>query len=170
MANVIGPFIGVVLLFTGVAKARDLSGFSEKLQGYRILPDRSRRGVAVLVAGLELLVGAGCLIPAMARPSLVAAAVLLSGFGGFAALAIMRGSRSDCGCGLRSNEQLGWPIPLRAAFMALASLAAVASPSTAPALPAGIVGTGAALIYLSISVNWLIVRAEYSLPIRRRFR
>lgn len=113
---------GAALLFasSALSKLRRPAVFRAALAGYRLLPDRLLAAAAGLLTGLELAVGAGCAVPALAPASCVVGVALLALYTGAIALNLLRGRRAiDCGCGGPGGPRpLGPELAIRNALLA----------------------------------------------------
>ena len=116
--------LGVICLWAGAEKVRGLNTFAHGVAGYRLLPLRLVRPVAVAIVLTELAVGA--LLIADVVP-LVAAAGAIALFAVFAVAlgaSLLRGDRGPCHCFGASDAETISPLALIRA-LALAGLAAV---------------------------------------------
>jgi len=121
----------LALLFAAAAlhKLRDPAGFAARLAGYALLPAWSVRAFAFALAGAELALCVGLVLPATARLSALTAMALLLVYAGAIAINLRRGRRGiDCGCGL-APRPLGSDLVLRNVVLAAFALCA--------ALPSG---------------------------------
>jgi hypothetical protein len=145
-AVALDPLVSLVLraaaslLFLSAAlhKLRHPALFRAALAGYRLLPARVLPAAGGLLAGAELAVGAGCLLPTWAPAACLGGAGLLLLYAGAIAVNLRRGRGGiDCGCGGPGGPRpLAPGLALRNAL--LAALLGIA------ALPAG----GRSLVWL----------------------
>lgn len=142
--------VGLVLVAAAVGHLRDARGTRAALAAHDVLPTGLQRAASVLLAPLELLLGAALLLGAGllllgAGPSTSdlpllpaaggAAAVLLAGFTAYLALVLRRTRGRDqvpCGCGLGTTPVGHWAVLRAALLLTLALVAGVPGPSTPP--------------------------------------
>jgi len=128
----IDPFIGfavrgalaALMLASAVHKLRDLAGFRQAVEDYRLLPASVSPAVALLVPLAEAVAGVATLFGS--GSGLVAAAALLLLYAAAIAINLRRGRRTiDCGC--LAFGKTGQPIHagmvLRNALLAMLGLA-----------------------------------------------
>lgn len=149
--------VGLVLLAAAAGHLRDARGTRAALAAHDLLPAGMQRPVAVLLAPLELVLGAALLLGAAGvggrglgavGSSLLpvaggATAALLAGFTAYLALVVRSTRGKDevpCGCGLGATPVGHWAVLRAALLLALALLATVSA--TAGVL--GGVGSGSA--------------------------
>lgn len=136
--------VGLVLLAAAAGHLRDARGTRAALAAHDLLPAGMQRPVAVLLAPLELVLGAALLLGAAGvggrglgavGSSLLpvaggATAALLAGFTAYLALVVRSTRGKDevpCGCGLGATPVGHWAVLRAALLLALALLAAVSS-------------------------------------------
>jgi hypothetical protein len=139
-------------LSVSLHKLRDLGAFERAVAGYALLPAVAVRPFARCLAGFELALGLGCLVPGAAIIALPAGATVLALYTVAVLANLARGRRGvDCGCG-----GPGGPQPLSAGLvvrnLALVVLMLVASlPASGRALhwiDAVTIGAGVAWLAL----------------------
>lgn len=129
MDLLINPVLGltcrllVVLVFgsTAVSKVRDVSGFSDVLENYRIFPLWSVPFVGLLAIASESFIALAIWWPSL-RPMVgLFGVALLAAYTFAIALNLWRGRRDiDCGCSFgRTGEPLSWALPVRNALLAV---------------------------------------------------
>jgi hypothetical protein len=110
------------LLFVSAAlhKLRRPGTFRAALAGYRLLPQRALPAATGLLAGLELAVGCGCAVPALAPAACLGGVALLGVYTGAIGINLLRGRAAiDCGCaGPGGPRPLGPELALRNALLA----------------------------------------------------
>ena len=102
--------IGIILIFSALAKLRDLELFRYAVDNYGLLDAAAAALFARAFPLLELLAGLA-LIPDATRPFgvVLALAVLAVATGGVA-VALLRGAgRIECGCG-NGNQRISWAL------------------------------------------------------------
>jgi uncharacterized membrane protein YphA (DoxX/SURF4 family) len=104
-AESVGRMIaGGVLVAAGLAKLRiGPRSFARVILDYRIIPSALAIPLARALPALELLSGAALLAGVFVRPAALAGAALLVVFSSAVAVALARGQRNDCGCGLSTG-------------------------------------------------------------------
>ena len=124
------------LLFVAAAahKLRDLGQFRATLAEYHLLPPRLVPFGALAVVVMELTLAATLLAPPLRRSSLVAAAAVLSIYGGAMEVNLARGRRHiDCGCtGPAARRPISGWLVARNATVAAAALAGLIPVSPRP--------------------------------------
>src|SRR5712692_482521 len=124
------------LLFVAAAahKLRDLGQFRATLAEYHLLPPRLVPFGAVAVVMMELTLAATLLAPPLRMSSLVAAAGVLSIYGGAMGVNLARGRRHiDCGCaGPAARRPISALLVARNAVLAAAALGGLVPVSTRP--------------------------------------
>jgi uncharacterized membrane protein len=131
VATIIALGTAVLLGWAGLHKIRERREFFEVLTAYRLLPGSVILAAVHVLPALELLTAFGLMVPASRRAACVAAAALLLGYGCAIGINLARGRRDlDCGCSLAAGRRpiAAWML-LRNGILALAALAAAASPS-----------------------------------------
>jgi hypothetical protein len=146
------------LLFLSAAfhKLTDPASFGEVLRAYRLVPEGLTR-LSLLVAVLELAVGAGLLIGALRADAAVAGLLLLTLYAAAIAINLARGRRHlSCGCGGANDRRpiAPWMVVRNLALAALLGLVClpwIARPTgLTDALTIGAGTVVAALLYLSL--------------------
>lgn len=134
--------VGLVLLAAGTGHLRDARGTRAALAAHDLLPAGLQRVAGVLLAPVELALGAALVLgaaglggaaPGAAGVSLLAvaggaAAALLAGFTTYLALVLRRTrgrAEVPCGCGLGATPVGPWTVLRAALLLGLALLAAV---------------------------------------------
>jgi len=90
--------IGGAFLWAAVTKVVDLSTFAEEIANYQLLPPAFVPWFAVMMPGIELVVGVLLVAGVWARGSAAIAATLLLVFIGALSQALLRGIDLRCGC------------------------------------------------------------------------
>jgi len=127
--------LALLLLFAGLHKLRDRAGFRSALAGYDLVPRAGLRAMAVVLIGVELVVGAGLLWPGSGPAPAAGATILLGSYTAAIAAALLRGRRVDCGCGgPAGGARLSWALVGRNAVLLAGALAATAAPGDRPLL------------------------------------
>jgi hypothetical protein len=109
----IDPTIGAALrlafalLFVGAAlhKVRDVAGFRAALAAYDLLPRAVLRAATVAVIAVEVVIGAGLLVPAVAGSAPLLGMGLLALYAVAIAINLRRGHEIRCGCGGLGGER-----------------------------------------------------------------
>lgn len=111
IALVIALSLSALWLVAARHKLMAFREFSAVLANYRLVPAQATEACAAAVAGLELALGIGLLLPATRQSALLASVLLLCLYAAVIALNLLRGRRHiDCGCmGPVSRQSLsGW--------------------------------------------------------------
>jgi len=127
---------GFAVLFLAAAfhKIRDLARFRATLAAYRLLPPRLVAPGALALAVTELGLAVALAAPPLRGPSLLAAAGLLSIYGGAMAVNLARGRRDiDCGCaGPAARRPISGVLVARNAVLAAVALGGLLPVSPRP--------------------------------------
>jgi uncharacterized membrane protein YphA (DoxX/SURF4 family) len=158
-------------LVSAAHKLRDPARFRAALAGYQLIPPPAVRGFAAGIAGLELALGLGLLVPGIGPAPALATAALLALYALAIAANLVRGRRAiDCGCGARP-QPLGEGLVLRNATLVGIALAA-ALPATGRTLgwidAATILGGAAALAALYAAADAALANGARSRALRAR--
>lgn len=119
--------VGAVLLLSGFSKLLDAADFARVLGGFRALPPRAVKPIAVFIPAIELVVG-GWL--ALGSHGTNAAAVVAGGlfivFAIMIARTLLRGGSIECGCFGRifGERKTSWLTVGRNAFLAAMAMVA----------------------------------------------
>ena len=107
-------FTGGILLASALGKSLDLPGFVEVLVTYRTMPASFLWPIALLVTGLEWVLGVWVLSGWRLATGALAALVLYAGYALLMTLSLVRGlDLANCGCyGAFFPQPLGWYSPL----------------------------------------------------------
>ncbi|MBV8784347.1 MAG: methylamine utilization protein MauE [Gammaproteobacteria bacterium] len=147
----------LALLFLGAAlhKLRDLAAFRALVEAYALLPP-GLHVAGLLIPWLELLVGAGLLLPGARRAAALGGCALLVLYALALATNIARGRRDlSCGCGGFAAEApiATWMVLRNLLLATLLALSATVAPRRLEAVDALSIGAGvliATLLYMSI--------------------
>jgi hypothetical protein len=169
--------VALSLLFVGAAahKLRDVERFRRAVEGYDLLPPLWAVPVGGALIGLEVGIATGLWFARVAPIAALAAAVLLTAYGGAIALNLARGRRDiDCGCGGPGGLQaISAALVARNAFLAVAALVA-ALPASARALTwidgLTIAAAVTALALLYVAADGLLAIASQPLTVWDRDR
>lgn len=91
--------LALLFVVAGTHKLRDLSGFRAAVRRYDIIPSAWGGQAAFGLAALELIVGAGLVLPVIGRFFALGAGCILALYTLAVSIALYRGRRIDCGCG-----------------------------------------------------------------------
>jgi len=107
-------FVGGILLASALGKSLDMLGFVEVLVTYRAFPDWSLWPIALLLAGIEWLLGVWILSGWRLAMGALAALALNAGYAAWMTLSLARGlDLANCGCyGVFYPQPLRWYSPL----------------------------------------------------------
>ena len=105
--------LGLVLAAAGVAKLRSASRFSVAIGAYRLLPARAVPVAAGVIPLAEIACGGWLLSGYAVVPAAIASSVLLALFTGAVGVALRRGQRNECGCGLPGASRIGVTVVMR---------------------------------------------------------
>src|SRR5262249_29428406 len=113
-----------LFLAAALHKLRDLDRFRATLAEYDVLPPRLVPVGAIVLTGAELGLAVALAVPSLRTASLVAAAGVLSIYGGAMAVNLARGRRHiDCGCaGPAARRPISGVLVARNAVLAAAAL------------------------------------------------
>jgi uncharacterized membrane protein len=140
----------LLFLFAASMKIRSFSRFQSELSDYDIVPRRLAPIAASLVLALELLGAVATLAPATRVYGALVLFALCIVFTAAVVWNIRRGHTDiRCACFGAASQKLGWAIPVRNLFLALALiLGALASEGTEPNVTfAAVIGTA---LYLAL--------------------
>jgi uncharacterized membrane protein YphA (DoxX/SURF4 family) len=90
--------VGGVFIWAGVLKIADPLGFAQSIKNYQVIPHTLAFLTAVILPWVEVLSGAFLIIGVFKRSSALLISLLLVGFIGLVALALIRGIDTSCGC------------------------------------------------------------------------
>ncbi len=126
--------LAVLFLAAALHKLRDLARFRATLAAYHVLPPQLVPLGALALAATELGLAITLAAPQLRSPSLVAAAGLLSIYGGAMAVNLARGRRDiDCGCaGPTARRPISSALVVRNAVLAAAALGGLLPVSPRP--------------------------------------
>jgi hypothetical protein len=123
----VGTIVGALALVMFAAawhKFSDSDVFAGALAAYRLVPQPAVPVVALALPAVEVLIGAGVLIPATRTWALIALASLVALYAFAIGINLWRGRQDiDCGCGGESHP-LSWGLVLRNLILAAAALVA----------------------------------------------
>lgn len=90
--------VGGVFIWAGVLKIPDPLGFAQSIQNYQFFPRDLVFVIAIVLPWMEVLGGALLILGLFRRSSALLISLLLLGFIGLVALALLRGIDTSCGC------------------------------------------------------------------------
>jgi hypothetical protein len=107
-------FVSIILLASALGKSLDLSGFIEVLKTYQAVPDFLLWPTALVVTGVEFVLGAWVLSGWRLATSALASLGLNAGYAAWMTITLLRGLElSNCGCfGVFFPQPLRWYSPL----------------------------------------------------------
>lgn len=146
--------VGLVFLFAGATKARDLRAFGEAIVEYRVLPGRIARRAAVPVVTLEIILGLALVTGWLLWLALPIAIATLLAFAVGVAINVRRGRSVPCGCFGTSGELISLRSLARLGLLIVASfslLGIVASESKLLTVDA-LIGAGDEAILYAVEV------------------
>jgi uncharacterized membrane protein YphA (DoxX/SURF4 family) len=120
-------FLALLLVTAAVHKATNLQRVKAVIAAYRLFPAGIGTLLATLVMGVEMVIGAGLMIPSARRPAALMAAALFAVYLTIMAVSLLRGNLDiDCGCSLgdRVTQLSGYQISRNVVLITL-SLCAV---------------------------------------------
>lgn len=101
-ASWLAPFVcgglGALLVWSGVSKVTDLSGFARAVVNYRLLPQEGAVFVAATLPWLEMFTGAGLWTRRLRGGAALLSAAMMLGFSLAVGSALWRGLDIACGC------------------------------------------------------------------------
>lgn len=154
-------FLAALFATAAISKLAGIEEFYGVVRNFRLLPDWLARAVAMVLPVAELAVAVALLVPALARPAALVAALLLAIFGLAIAINVLRGrTQIDCGCFRGGMKQriswlvVGRNVLLTGLAVAVAALHPAARPAGLAELATGLIA-GAVLMLLYFSVSLL---------------
>jgi len=90
--------VGGVFIWAGALKIADPLGFAQSIENYQVVPHSLAFLIAVVLPWVEVLSGAFIIIGVFKSSSALLISLLLAGFIGLVALALVRGIDTSCGC------------------------------------------------------------------------
>lgn len=90
--------VGGVFIWAGSLKIADPLGFAQSIQNYQAFPRPLVFVIAVVLPWVEVLAGALLILGPWRRSSALLLSLLLVGFIGLVASALVRGIDTSCGC------------------------------------------------------------------------
>lgn len=90
--------IGGVFIWAGALKIADPLDFAQSIKNYQFFPHDLTFFIAVILPWIEVICGGLLIIGAFKRSSAALISLLLLGFIGLVALALVRGIDTSCGC------------------------------------------------------------------------
>jgi uncharacterized membrane protein YphA (DoxX/SURF4 family) len=90
--------VGGVFIWAGALKIADPLGFAQSIKNYQVVPPGLAFLIAVVLPWVEVLSGAFLIIGVFKRSSALLISLLLIGFIGLVALALVRGIDTSCDC------------------------------------------------------------------------
>lgn len=90
--------VGGLLIWAGVLKIMDPLGFAQSIKNYRFFPHEAAFIIGVILPWVEVLSGALLIVGIFRRSSALLISLLLIGFIGLVAIALLRGIDTACGC------------------------------------------------------------------------
>lgn len=90
--------VGGVFIWAGALKIAQPLEFAQSIQNYRTFPHGLAFLIAVFLPWVEVLSGAFLILGTFKRSSALIISLLLAGFIGLVALALIRGIDTSCGC------------------------------------------------------------------------
>jgi uncharacterized membrane protein YphA (DoxX/SURF4 family) len=116
--------LGGVLLYAGVMKLLDPTGFAEEIANYRFLSELAPV-LAVVLPPVEIALGATLILARLSNPWLPAAALgsalLMAVFTIAVAQAVLRGIDTSCGCFGTESGPITWLTVMRVIGLGAAS-------------------------------------------------
>jgi hypothetical protein len=104
--------VGGVFLWAGALKVADPLAFAQSIKNYRAFPHGLVFFIAIILPWVELLSGAGLIVGVLRRASALILSLLLVGFIGLVALALLRGIDTTCGCFGSFSRPADWTLVL----------------------------------------------------------
>ena len=93
-----GLIVGGLFIWAGILKIIDPLGFAQSIKNYRFFPHEMGFFVAIILPWVEVLSGAFLILGVFRRSSALLISLLLVGFIGLVAMAVLRGINTACGC------------------------------------------------------------------------
>ena len=90
--------VGGLFIWAGVLKIIDPLGFGQSIENYRFFPHGLAFIIAIVLPWVEVLSGLFLIIGLFRRSSALITSVMLIGFIGLVAVAMLRGIDTTCGC------------------------------------------------------------------------
>lgn len=90
--------VGGVFIWAGALKIADPLEFAQSIRNYQFFPRDLVFFIAIVLPWMEVLAGAFLILGLFRRSSALLISLLLLGFIGLVALALLRGIDTSCGC------------------------------------------------------------------------
>jgi putative oxidoreductase len=90
--------VGGVFIWAGALKIADPLDFAQSIKNYQFFPHNLIFFIAVILPWIEVICGGLLVVGAFKRSSAAILSLLLVGFIGLVALALVRGIDTSCGC------------------------------------------------------------------------
>jgi len=90
--------VGGLFIWAGVLKIIDPLGFGQSIENYRFFPHGLAFIIAIVLPWVEVLSGLFLIIGLFRRSSALITSVMIIGFIGLVAVAMLRGIDTTCGC------------------------------------------------------------------------
>ncbi len=90
--------VGGLFIWAGVLKIIDPLEFAQSIKNYRLFPRELAFIIAIILPWVEVVSGAFLIIGVFRRSSALLISLLLIGFIGLVAIALLRGIDTTCGC------------------------------------------------------------------------
>ena len=90
--------IGLLFVWSGLAKLGDIQSFADQVHNFRIMPVAFEHLVAMMLPWIELVASLALILGIRARPAAVLVTLLLAAFTLGVAQAMVRGLDFECGC------------------------------------------------------------------------
>jgi putative oxidoreductase len=100
--------LGGLFFYAGLQKYLHPYEFAEAVLAYRLLPESLVGATAAVLPWVEITAGLSLVVGLKRRSGLLLLAGLLGGFLVVILIAMARGLKIDCGCGLFLDRQVGW--------------------------------------------------------------
>lgn len=117
--------LGAILLWTGIPKLMRPDEFLTHVQGYGLLSPKLAATFAMMLPGIELVIGFSLIAGLFSTSALLASTIIFSMFVIAVTTVLIRGLSIDCGCGLLgTNDQLSKWTMLRGILLLVWALTA----------------------------------------------
>ena len=112
--RVVRILLGIVLIFSGIAKIADPSKAVDLMLDFKVIPEALILIIVSILPVLEILIGVLLILGMYPKFASISALVLFSGFFLIIIYGTIIGLNSDCGCfGSLVKSRIGWGMVVR---------------------------------------------------------
>lgn len=121
--------VGGVFIWAGALKIAEPLDFAQSIENYRAFPHSLVFLIAIVLPWVEFMSGAGLIVGVFKKSCALVVSLLLAGFIGLVALALLRGIDTTCGCFGSFSRQADWTLVLMDAVLLFFTLQVLFSES-----------------------------------------